>query len=228
MLGLFALVQLTASLATAALLRRWSGGGGEPDLAFVVRIALPVVLACSHTAGWLGVWWLVTRRHRQPFLAALGLAPRPEPRALVRALLAGMALQVAVVLLATLAPPPPDFRSPIELFLKAGSWALAVLFVAAILLAPLLEEVLFRGLLLPTLRKRLAFIPAALVVSVLFAAAHTAQTGTYWPALLGIGLCGFALAWLRERSRTLWPAIAFHAGFNLTAFLPLLALGGRA
>jgi len=85
----------------------------------------------------------------------------------------------------------------------------------------LLEEVLFRGLLFPAMRRRCRFLTAAMLVTLLFAALHAFQTGTYWPALTGIFLCGWLLAWLRERHGALWPPVAFHIGFNFTAFIPI-------
>ena len=49
-----------------------------------------------------------------------------------------------------------------------AGWAVALLFLMAVIMAPLLEEALFRGVLLPALRRRLRFVPAALLVTVLF------------------------------------------------------------
>ena len=92
-------------------------------------------------------------------------------------------------------------------------------------MAPALEESLFRGLLLPALRQRFGVWSSALAVTALFTVLHVAQVGTYLPALAGIFACGLALAWLRERTGSLWPSIAFHMGFNSTPFLVwLLAL----
>jgi hypothetical protein len=144
-----------------------------------------------------------------------------------RVFLAGMGLQVIGVLLAAVVPPPPELENPMLRFVTHGPWAVALLFVMAVVMAPFLEEVLFRGILLPALRRRMRFPPAALLVTVLFAGLHAVQTGGYLPALAAIGVTGYVLAWLREASGSLWPPVLLHMGFNFTAMLPLLLLGGR-
>ena len=128
-------------------------------------------------------------------------------------------------LLVAVTPPPEDKEFLFDLFLRGGGWSIAFFFVLAVGMAPVLEEMLFRGLLLPALMRRLGFFRSALLVTVLFTALHAFQTGLYWPALTSIFLCGWMLAWLRVRHGALWPSIAFHIGFNLTAFLPVLLFG---
>jgi hypothetical protein len=46
------------------------------------------------------------------------------------------------------------------------------LFFVAVVLAPVAEELLFRGVVLPAVAERLGFLPAAVLVSLLFAAIH--------------------------------------------------------
>jgi membrane protease YdiL (CAAX protease family) len=219
----FALTQLLVSLAFTGLLRWWGAAPGG-DASLLLRIAVPVTLIKSHVVGWLAIYLLVVRWHRLRLVEALRLGRHPWRPAL-RAFLSGMGLQVLAVSLVLVFPPPPDFVSPIERFVRMGPWAVAMLLVAAVLLAPALEETMFRGLLLPALRRRFAFVPSAIVVTGLFTALHASQTGTYLAPLLGIAVCGWFLARWRERTGSLWPPLAFHAGFNLTAFLPILLLG---
>lgn len=218
--ALFALTQLIVSLG-AALLVRWvlpvAGGAG------FARWSVPFTLFFSHAIGWCAVWVLVVKVHRLRLLEGLRLGHHPR-RSVVLAFLGGMGLQFLSVLAIQFFPPPPDFVSPIENFLRLGRWAVIVLFLVAVLMAPTLEEVLFRGLLLPALRRRFAFPFSAAVVTVLFASLHATQTGAYWPPLIGIAVCGWFLARSRERTGSLWPPMAFHAGFNFTAFVPVLLL----
>ncbi|NIP72687.1 MAG: CPBP family intramembrane metalloprotease [Gammaproteobacteria bacterium] len=169
---------------------------------------------------------LIARRHGMAFVAGLRLGSLRRFR-IARIFGAGMALQVVGVLLAALMPPPEELASPMMRFLSFGRWAVLLLFVLAVVLAPLLEESLFRGVLLPALRKHMAFQPAALLVTVLFAALHGVQTGGYVPALVVIALAGYVMAYLREASGALWPPILFHMGFNFTALLPVVLLGER-
>lgn len=213
--------QLVVSGLAAVLARPFLSGEGEAGSDRVILLSLPAGLVASYVVGWLALVGLVRRRHHTPLVTALGLEPVP-PMRLSGAFAGGMFVQILSAVLVALWPPPPEQEVFYEVFLQGGAWSLLFFFVVAVLLAPLMEEALFRGLLFPALRRRYGFLAAAAVVTALFAALHGFQTGLYWPALAGIALAGAALAWLRERTNALWHSVAFHVGFNLTAFLPLL------
>ncbi len=226
--AVFALSQPLISLGIAKLLdpQLPPPPAGLTREAQLLAYLVPGVIVLSHLLGWALVWWLLTRRYALGLIDGLRLHRRGLGR-LAGVFLGGMALQVVGAVLASFTPPPPSWESPVLRFLATGAWAAPVLFVLAVLAAPLMEEALFRGLLLPALRRRWSFLVSALVVTALFAGLHTWQTAGYWPAMGVIALCGFALAWLRERTGSLWPPIAFHMGFNFTSMLPVLVLGDR-
>ena len=213
-LVVFLLAQMGAGYVVS-----WALDSISQDSRFVVTTS---AILFSHVVGWGAMWFLLVRWRRLGFRASLALTD-PPTELLAGAFIAGLVLQVLVALLSLAAPPPPDFASPFQPFVQAGWPGLMALGVLALVLAPLLEESLFRGMLLPPLRARLGFPMAALVVTALFTALHATQTGTYWPGILGIFICGMVLAWLREDSDSLWPPVIFHAGFNTTAFLATVA-----
>ena len=210
----------------AALTRLLHPEMGDGEVDRLVFVSLPAGMLGSYLLSAVATWWLLVRRYRLPLWPALGLARVPGPE-LLRPFLGGVALQFLSALFLLFEPPPEDQQLIFEIFLKGGPASLAFLFLIAVLLAPAMEEILFRGLLLPVLRWHFGFAIAALAVTVLFALLHGFQTGPYWPALLAIFVCGWILAWLRERHGTLWPSIAFHAGFNFTAFVPVLFFGAK-
>ena len=80
------------------------------------------------------------------------------------------------------------------------------------LLAPLGEEVFFRGFLLAALVPVLGGLRGALVSSAVFSAAHF-NVGT----LLPIFVMGMLLAWLYMRTGSIWPPVVAHAAQNLLA-----------
>jgi membrane protease YdiL (CAAX protease family) len=225
LLALFFAAQLLFSGLAVALVRAWlPGQAAEDELITLVRYSLPSGLLASYILVAVAVYGLLVKRHRVPIRASLKLLHVPL-RSLAGPFAGGVALQFLTALLVAVTPPPEDKQFIFDLFLKSGTWSLAFFFVVAVGMAPLLEEVLFRGMLLPALSPRVGFVRAALLVTLLFTALHGFQVGLYWPALAGIFLCGWILAWLRQRSGTLWPSVAFHIGFNFTAFLPVLLLG---
>jgi membrane protease YdiL (CAAX protease family) len=90
-----------------------------------------------------------------------------------------------------------------------GAAELALLFVAAAILAPLAEEVFYRGLLYGYLRRRVGTAAAVAVSALLFALAHGSLT-----LALPLAAVGAGLALLYQASGSLWPAVWAHAVVN--------------
>lgn len=91
------------------------------------------------------------------------------------------------------------------------------LFILVCLIAPLLEELIFRGFVYPGLRRGMTFMGAALASALLFALMHMNVE-----ALASIGLIGVVLAVLYERTRSVVPCIVCHALNNTLVFFLLL------
>lgn len=162
---------------------------------------------------------------------ALGLAPGPglrrklEVLGLVRPARAWLHFPIAFVAgfvlwwvaLRATALVPSTGESAIQVFVRMPSGLLS--FASLAVIAPLAEEIFFRGFLYGVLEQRskaLAFVVSAL----LFAAAHGLQTWGQWGALVAILVTGVALTTLRAVSRSaLVPAVA-HLVYN-----GLLAIG---
>ncbi|MCK5114228.1 MAG: CPBP family intramembrane metalloprotease [Phycisphaerae bacterium] len=94
-----------------------------------------------------------------------------------------------------------------------------VVFISTAILAPVVEEIFFRGLLQSALRRIVSPWVAIGIASVIFAAVHTSQW-QYMPALFVLAV---ALGYNYERCGRLWPSILMHALFNsatlITQFL---------
>ena len=96
-------------------------------------------------------------------------------------------------------------------------FVLPLLGVALVIIAPFAEEVFFRGFVFAGLRRRLAFLPAALVSGILFSFAH-GDPGLVVP----FALVGMVLAYAYERTGTLLAPMGVHLVFNLVSFLALV------
>jgi hypothetical protein len=99
--------------------------------------------------------------------------------------------------------------------------------VTAVVLAPVTEELIFRGILLKTLETR-GRRTVMVVTSLVFATFHLLgldpsrlleAAAVVLPQLFLVGL---VLAWVTLRSKRLGPAIFIHSGFNLLAAVVLL------
>jgi hypothetical protein len=87
------------------------------------------------------------------------------------------------------------------------------------LIAPVLEELLFRGVLYGTLRLRLGPRPATAVSAGVFALAH----GYGVIGFASVAMSGVLWAVAYERTRSLWPGILAHALNNVQATAIVLA-----
>ncbi len=195
---------LLVPVGVTGFIRTTTGYAGDASLTFFTQVLL--------LYGFLfaSIWAVGIRRHGAAW-SALGF--RPVDMGSLGALLG---LVAAVVLGANLV-----VRSFIHLprthdLLVFGHHPRQVLLMVVLVLvvAPLGEEVLFRGFLLQGLARRWGFWPAAVVTSAVFALAHM------WPYLyVPIFIMGLAFAWLFWRTGSLWAAIAAHATMNATSLV---------
>ncbi len=175
--------------------------GPKPDLLMSVLVAQAAVL--------LPVLILTLRLP----LRDIGLGPAPW-----RSLLAGLAWAPAAALLsfvanlpvlvfAGLPPPGQPVEQAIKTIHEQLGWAGLVLITAV--LPGLLEEALFRGVILSGLRRRLSPWAAILLTALAFACLHLSP----WRFLPQLAL-GCLLGWMTLRSGSCWPAALTHAGHN--------------
>ncbi len=87
-----------------------------------------------------------------------------------------------------------------------------LLLIGGALVAPVVEEIFFRGFVFAGLREQYGWQRAALVSSVLFALIHLTPT-----AVIPIFILGYIFAYLYQRSNSIWPAILMHASTNTLA-----------
>jgi membrane protease YdiL (CAAX protease family) len=96
-----------------------------------------------------------------------------------------------------------------------------------ILVAPLVEETMFRGFLYPIIARRFGIAAGVLVTGVLFGAMHAQQLWGGWGQiglLIGVGIL---LTWVRARTGTVTASYLVHLGYNSLLFLGFfIATGG--
>jgi membrane protease YdiL (CAAX protease family) len=93
------------------------------------------------------------------------------------------------------------------------------LLLAGALVAPVCEEVFFRGYLLPGIARSMHVWAAIVVSSALFGIAH-ADLGSLAPLVV----IGLLLGVVRYKTRSLWPSIFLHTLNNTAALIALLPL----
>ncbi len=119
----------------------------------------------------------------------------------------------------------PDLgaQEAVKLFMTSSDLGLRIaLIISAVIVAPLAEELLFRGFLYPAIKRFTDPVFAMLCTALLFAAVHNNL-----PALVPLFILGIAFAIVYEYSGSLWTPIWMHALFNLTSIV-LMLLGSGA
>lgn len=81
--------------------------------------------------------------------------------------------------------------------------------LAAVVIAPVVEEIFFRGFIFAGLKKRYTWVKAMLISSGLFALLHLRPL-----AVPPIFILGLVFAYLYQRSGSIWPAILIHSLVN--------------
>lgn len=91
---------------------------------------------------------------------------------------------------------------------------LVLAFITLVIVAPLYEEILFRGFVFRGLAASTGFWPAALSSSALFGIAHGQLN-----VAIDTFLIGMVASWLVWKTGSLWPAILLHGIKNFVAYL---------
>jgi membrane protease YdiL (CAAX protease family) len=171
---------------------------------------------CFQGATWVLVP-IFLRQHQVGWRAAFGFRGPQLGRALLMAIgciivilpVALLLEQAAILILAKLGWPPEDQTAVLLLTGAKSWWARVYLVVFAIVIAPVAEEFIFRGMLFPFVRQlghpRLAWFG----VSALFALIHDDRA-----IFVPLFVLALALTWLYEKTGNLLAPIAAHALFN--------------
>ena len=100
--------------------------------------------------------------------------------------------------------------------------AVALFAVGAVVMAPIVEETLYRGLLFRALLRRVSAGTAVFVSALIFAAVHFLGDPNAFRSLPALAALGVILALRALRSDSLSAPILIHAGFNLTTTVLVL------
>lgn len=184
-----------------------------------------MVFMAQTGASFAVVVWLSWTRGTKSLSADFGLVIRPGQWWGVPA---GMALQIVVALITApliiwiFGDDPPE-QSVSEI--AGGSETLIeqiLVIVAIAVAAPIIEEVIYRGMLLSTLRRRFGRWASILISAAIFASVHAVLDPNAIAAVPGLFLLGAVLAYAALRTGDLSLPIALHSGVNLLAALALL------
>ena len=239
-LALFSISILLLEFVGVSLFRRWHhlppgpfGAYDHPLLSILIEFVAYALTAAAAYPLLRALW----HRPVGPLLQMNWSRARSVAPILVAS---GLVLAVIAQLAAARMSLPKNM--PIDNFFHRSRdvWFMAVF---GTLIAPLAEEVLFRGFLLKTFAigfdwtrqffgkaerafwqdtdetSRPAWIFGAVISSALFAAMHAAQLGKAWNAVAVLSVVGLILATVRIRMRSVWASSLLHMGYNGLLFV---------
>ncbi|MCK6460482.1 MAG: CPBP family intramembrane metalloprotease [Planctomycetes bacterium] len=191
-----------------------SAMSGRP-IADLIEDSMPAIVLLSLALGGAAAL-LVARALTGPLRAGGRFALR-HGSASQLLLGAGTGALLGLLLFAvTRLVPPTALDTPLTRLAstEAGYWALLLV---ALVLAPPIEEFVFRGVMYEGLRARMPAVGAMLIVTILFTALHATELVHYPPGFLLIALLSVATLLLRTATGSLFPPVAAHFVYNLFA-----------
>jgi membrane protease YdiL (CAAX protease family) len=123
----------------------------------------------------------------------------------------GCGLAVFVFLVSSQVHSPEN--TPIQELFKNRNSAL-LLMGMAVLVAPLVEETVFRGYLYPLFAKSFGIVPGILLTGVLFGLMHGSQLGWTWGIVALLIMVGIIFTFARAYTGTVFASFLLHLGYN--------------
>jgi len=171
-----------------------------------------------YALGLAVLYILITVRYGQPLWSSLGwnfhfpgaltCATTGPALALVLAIFGGLILR---------SPPDNTIQK-----LITDRLSLIVVMLFGVLIAPVFEELVFRGFLLPLLVRSFGPALGIVLTTVPFALLHVSTYGWTWQSLLIVGLAGLVFGYARERTGSTVASTMIHMGYNAMLFGLLL------
>ncbi|HZQ90520.1 MAG TPA: CPBP family glutamic-type intramembrane protease [Terriglobales bacterium] len=200
------------STVAVVLAQLFQHGTPVSEIVKDVRVILGAQ-AAAYLVLLLFMHMLIARRDDAPFPVAVKWN-WPETRWAAWIVL-GVLLAIVTQTVSSLLPIPKSL--PIDSYFhdQASAWAMAAF---GTLLAPLVEELFFRGFLYPVLARGLGVIAGVAITAALFAVVHSAQLAHAWAPLLVLFAVGVALTLVRARTGSVATSLLVHMGYNATLF----------
>ncbi len=195
--------------------------GNPPDLTALSTADVAILLLAQSTGAAGYLLYLSVRHGTANWANDFGLRLVPFR---LSGIFIGLGLQILVVAItAALTPLGQATQAVTQELVDAHTVASQILIgFLIVVLAPIIEEIMFRGVLLSRLYLSLPAAAAVMISALAFAAIHLGDANAW--ALPGLVTAGIVLGWFTIRDRDLSRAVPIHMGFNLTAVVALFAL----
>jgi CAAX protease family protein len=174
---------------------------------------------CAYLLTFLFTRMLITLRAQNDFWRAVKWN-LPQGNVGSQLAVGGATLAVLVQVASGLLPIPKSL--PVEQYFRDAPSAY-MMAAFGVLVAPLAEELLFRGLLFPVFARSLGVKGGVVLTAFLFALIHQAQLSHAWAPLLLLFIVGLVLTITRAVTNSVAASWIIHVGYNATLFAFLYA-----
>ena len=159
-----------------------------------------------------------------PFWRTIGWRPlrtghTPRATAYLGLILSGFMLAILVTMSSAVFKAPK--QTPIEQFFQDRRSAV-LLMSMAVLLAPVLEETIFRGYIYPVIARSFGVNTSILVTGTLFGLLHASQLWGAWAQIAMLIVVGIVFTYARARTHTVVASYVLHVSYNSCLFLGFL------
>jgi len=158
------------------------------------------------------IYLLVVAYHHRPFWSSLNLR-KPTARQVIGYMMGGLVMAICVQIAPTVLPDQENF--PLERLFSSPLAAYAVA-AFAVLIAPFMEELIFRGVFFAVFERRVGVRFAVATTAVFFAALHVPEYRGAWNHVLLICLVSGVFSLARGLTGSLAPSIILHFAYNLS------------
>lgn len=198
----------------------------EGFLEFVMQTTLYSVVPISILAGYavlLVTRWLARDAITDGEVTGVGWVKSSPMRCLAGAALGATIYLVTIFMVRGLFPNlQPESGGPIEAMAKQGGIMLLLLVIGVVVFAPLVEEFLFRGVMLAGFTRSFGLPVAVFFCTSLFVMVHLDAIMRYTPGVIPLTGLALGAVFVRIKFKSVWPAIAAHFGYNgMAVLLPM-------
>ena len=198
--------------------RQVQNNPGDRNLFLILNQALLSVVLLAYLAAQM--------RHsfHAPFWRTIGWRPlqtSQTPRAASYLGLIFSGCMLAILVTFSSAAFKSNTKMPIEQFFQDRRSAL-LLMALGVLLAPVLEETIFRGYLYPVVARSFGVNAGILVTGTLFGLLHASQLWGGWAQIALLVVVGIVFTYARARTHTVVASYLLHVSYNSFLFLGFL------
>jgi hypothetical protein len=192
-----------------------------------VAIATLIATVGGQLIAMLACWMIVTGLRKQPFFESLGWHWGGLDIPSRIALVIGVVLVMFGIELALSRLLPNSNNTQFDQLLRVSATVRLLVAAMAVLTAPIVEEVVYRGVLYSGLRKKIGISASVIAVTLLFAAVHVPQYWGAWGSLTGLTILSLTLTVIRARSKSILPCVAVHLAFNSVGAVFIVLSSGQ-